>query len=310
MALTVLALTGVLLVRPVLWRWVLVVLAFVAGSVAIVGLGRAGTFFAVPVMRYVYDAAIPVAMLLALALRPTRWEAHGWTGAAANELRRWHAMPVLVRRAVAATAVLLITISAIVSYRAPVNAVGNVFAKTYITNALQTSDQANKPLLSQLAPGLMGMGSAADYVRSFDGAPQFAPVVYDRLLGLSVDGRVEEQPVRGAEAPPGPWPECGYLIGTDPIEIPISVGGALGYTVQLDYGTTAPVRLNVRTGGSERELDLPQGRGSVFFGSVAPATPVVLRATAPGTVACVSKLVIGQRIGTGLDGPTQIATIP
>lgn len=305
-----LAVTAALLIRPVLWRWAVVSLGFMLASTVVVSLGLAGGFYPVAAMRFAYDFGIPLAILLALAICPTRWEREPYAPAVSREVRRWHTLPVVLRSGLALAAVVAFGASLAVSYGPPIGAVGNVFSRVWISNALATAPPQDQPLLEQVAPGLMGAGSANQLIGTFDGAPAFRTAVYGRLLGLSEDGKVEEQRVQGVSAPIGPWPECGYLVGTDPVEIPIQPANALNYTIEMGYGTTAPVMLEVQTGATTRLLELPAGRGTVFFGSASPMVPVRVKAIGAQTLACIPKFVAGARIGTGLDGPVEIVTIP
>ncbi len=88
---------------------------------------------------------------------------------------------------------------------------------------------------------------------------------------------------------------CGYILGHSPTTIPLDgpvIGG--GWWIAMDYAAPEPFSVRIGLGTSSTTMELPAGMHTAYFRADGSFSEVTLDNSAPGTGACVTKLVLGD----------------
>ncbi len=288
--------------RPKAIRLLAGVAGYVLLSVLLVALGRAGSMFAAPVIRYIFDLVVPCTLVLAYVLAPTRWEADPLSARGVRAVN-WLTAHRAVKQAVTGVLVVAAAASLLVSYSVPVSILSRVPTRLWLDNARAAFPQvADGKLLAQPAPAVLSGSNEplAWYLAGVSGAPTSTELVFDRLQAFDTWGRLREQHVKAWPSPAGPVPGCGYpLKGDAPVTVPLGSvvePGAniaeLGYYTKWDV--TVQVVLN-GPGSPPREERLIAGLHRAYFPLAGSGDKAELTIVGAGGPLCVTGLAVGPR---------------
>ena len=281
--------------RPYVSGFVSYAVVYCLATTGVPVVGRAGTELASSAYRYTYDVALPLAILMSLALVPLWWqkaEARGWV---------W-----LVPVGLAA--------SMVVSTVAPAAAWGRNEAKDYVRRAVSGFESIPdghvvipQGVPEDLVPALLlwPYANTEAVLSPQPGAPSFGQFTPEPLLGFGTDGRLQRQEVVGPQSLPGPDPQCGYRITDAPRLVPLD--GAVipwEFLARIAYFSAVDTTMYVAVGGQIHAVPLPASElTAVNFPVEGPARDVLISIGTPGATVCVTEVRIGNRTdpasGTG-----------
>lgn len=282
--------------RPQLRTFTLFTVGWVAGIAFVASLVRVGDPVASIAYRYTFDALWPVILLISACF-------------AKSTAERTYLRSLLV--VAAAVALVVSAYPAAQAWRA--NLAGPYLARA--TSGFGSIAPGQQILPQGVPAGLVDPVLLAPYANTEvvlqpqAGAPMFADYADSVLLGFAQDGAVEEQTVSGPRSLPGPDPQCGYRITNVARSIPLD--GKLidwGFYARIAYFTGTPTSLNIASGGEITTVNLQAGPLSAVYLPVSgPGTDVLVSTGAPGVTACVTEMVVGNRLHA--DGQT-VALVP
>lgn len=288
--------------RPKAIRLLAGVGGYVLLSVLLVALGRAGSMFAAPMIRYIFDLVLPCTLVLAYVLAPTRWEVEPLSVRGAR-VASWLTEHRSVRRAATGVLLLAAAVSLLVSYSVPISILSRVPTRLWLDNARAGFPQvADGTLLAQPAPSVLSGSNEplAWYLAGVSGAPTSTELVFDRLQAFDTWGRLREQHVKAWPSPTGPVPGCGYPLQGD-ASTTVRLGSVVepGLNIaELGYYTKWDVTVQVvldGPGSPPRQVRLIAGLHRAYFPLAGSGEKAELSIIGAGGPICVTGLAVGPR---------------
>lgn len=273
--------------RPHIAGFVPYAILYSLATTAVPVVGRAGTALASLAYRYTYDVAVPLSILMSLAVVPLWWQK--------VEARRWAwAVPVGL------------AVSMMVSTVAPAVAWGRNEAKDYVRRAVSGfgSIPAGHAVIPQgvpedLVPALLlwPYANTEAVLAPQPGAPVFGEVSPDPLLGFGAGGSLQRQDIVGPQSLPGPDSQCGYAITDIPRLVPLD--GELipwEFLARVAYFSGVDTTMYVAVGGQIHTVPLPASElTAVSFPVAGPGREVLISIGTPGATVCVTEVRVGNR---------------
>lgn len=278
---------------------------YLAVSLAIVAAGRLApsvTPEIVQGLRYVADAAVPLAFALALAVVPLRGE--GWSR---RELRvgAWLRQR---RGAAAALGLAALAAYALVSV-VSTSAFRDIWAanpsREYVAGAeasLAAADPA-VPVIEQSVPTEVLYGLAYPYsqvsqlLSPVSPRPPFAPQTDDLRL-LDARGRLVPATVEGPTNWQGPEPQCGFRVADRDVTIPLTADVVpFQHYVRIGYLATADTTTTVRLAtGDPLTVTLPRGLHAAYLLMNGGGTSITIGALSDGAQLCTDEVTVGEMV--------------
>lgn len=248
--------------------------------------------------RYLTDVA-PVAVLaLGLAFLPLRGAAES-SEPRDTPLLAWSPRPALTAGLVGA--VCLGGVISSVQYVGFWHH-GNASA-TYVANVLSglrqsgQADLAPQPVPSTVMPEYTGRNRTEVFLPLFTDRARF-PEATDDLRMLDEQGALRPATISGGYAGlPGRTPGCGWAVRDSPVLIPLD-GETFdfGWWAKIGYLASSPATLQVRAGGSVREVPVRRGLGSAWVqldGVFDRVTLELEDSDGSGATVCVDSVAVG-----------------
>lgn len=294
-----------LIARPRTWRILLMGLAYIVGSMALVAVGRAGSMWGGATLRYTFDLLLPVVLIVTSGLFVTRWETNG-RSVVGERWAAWRGWPIT---GIAALAAWIVALS--MSMQQPWQSLPDNPMKQWIANVRTAYPYVSQGLLLQPAPWPVST-FAEDLDRFLAGDPDKPPTVMwvpDRAMGFDEQGRLIDKSVQGVPAHP-PLAACSYeATKLAPAHVPLQGQMPAGrHTLALDYTLGVDSAVTVQLGQSPATtMRLPSGTRRAYAVVEGPGDHLVLAVSEPNARLCVT----GAVVGTLVDGPpVDLATLP
>jgi hypothetical protein len=292
---TLLAIVAILVVRPLVWRMLLGSGLYVLSSSLLVAVGRAGSPFGAPVLRYTFDFVLPIVLVLSLGLAATRWESGPRTRSAAG-LMRWRTLHPRLARIAVTCLIGLWLISTTVSYLRPWQVLPNVSMKTWVDTVRTSYPEVGSGLLEQSAPAPVAFLPTPlnTFLAGDPDAPAETDFVTDRLLGYDDQGRLISQNVLGVRSVP-PEEDCAdRSADAQPATVDLEDTVPAGrHTVVLEYLLSTASRTSVALDSTATEGLLPPGARRAFFVVEGGGANVRVTTTNPAATLCVLSVTVG-----------------
>jgi hypothetical protein len=269
---------------------VVTVACYTLAIMVVAGIARSGTLTASVAYRYTFDLVWPTTILPVLAVVPAVGVAR----------RLWRPGVALLSGTVAL---------AVWSTVVPARDWAQNRAGEYVANAVSGFSRIppGQSVLDQgvpfdlIHPGFMApYANARSVLTPQSGAPDFGPFVEDTMFGFASDGTLEKNDVEGPASREGPDSECGYRVTNSPRRIPLE-GSLIAWEfyARVAYFSGTETTLNFAFGGQIHTVPLRAGGlRAIYFPVTGPGRDVLVSTGAPGAVACVTDVRVGNRVSS------------
>lgn len=290
---TLVALGMVLFVRPKRWPIVVSALSYVTLSTLVVALGRAGSPWGAPVMRYTFDLVLPLVLVLCTGIADTRWELRRDIG---------RGLATGVRGTLWIAASVAWATSLVITYALPWKILPQNPMKEWIATARTSYPMLQDGLLQQWAPPEVARfrEEVGVFLAGDPGRPPEVRYMMDRVLGFDGQGHLVQRNLVGVSSVPAA--ECTYrATASQPAIVPLTSTMPDGrYTVALDYmlniDTPAYVGLS---NGQPLPMSLPMGIRRVYAVIDGEGGSVTITVSNPVGQMCILSVTVGDLV----DGP-------
>ncbi|HQR78885.1 MAG TPA: hypothetical protein PLT68_01560 [Actinomycetota bacterium] len=290
------AILALIAIRPRTWRIALAAAVYLTASSALVALGRAGSPWGAPVLRYTFDFVLPTVLVMCAGVADSRWE-EPTDSAWRLRVRNWWGW-----RPIAVTTGAVWMLSLGVSYALPWSILPDSPMKKWVTMARTSYPELHSGLLQQWAPA-----SIAVFPQDLDtflaGDPDKPPqvrYVMDRVLGFDGNGRLVTRDLVGT--PSVPARPCTYRATLGQISVvPLTTGlPPARHTVAVDYSLNIDAATDLRIGdGDPVAMSLPAGVRRVYVVLNGQGGDLTFTVSDPNASLCI----LSARAGGLVDGP-------